>query len=184
MMDGHVRLDRDADGVGFFETLLQPDREEEEMAERSVVIQAANLLQVGEFQLLQLAYRDWYGEALPEAMVSDLFTAYMLRNEVPSWARHYARKIIALDDRHALDDSDPAYHAFDAEYRTRVPHGVRQFLIASAILAFLMVTAVLVAGIAAENPTSLLPPYFDRNDLPGGRGAGGIPPIPDIRRVP
>ena len=40
--------------TGFFQTLIQPDREEH--PERALIARAANLLQVGEFQLLQLAY--------------------------------------------------------------------------------------------------------------------------------
>ena len=63
------------------------------MKERLVVISAANQLQVGEFQLLQLAYKEWFGEDLPEALVSKLFTSYMLHNYVPHWARHYARRM-------------------------------------------------------------------------------------------
>ena len=47
---------------GLWETLLHPDREELAMKERLVVISAANQLQVGEFQLLQLAYREWFDE--------------------------------------------------------------------------------------------------------------------------
>ncbi len=54
----------------LWDTLLKPDHEELEMKERLVVITAANQLQVGEFQLLQLAYREWYNMDLPEALVS------------------------------------------------------------------------------------------------------------------
>ncbi len=43
--------------LSFWETLLHPDHEELAMKDRLVVISAANQLQVGEFQLLQLAYR-------------------------------------------------------------------------------------------------------------------------------
>ena len=40
----------------FFKALLRPDREELESKEKAVISAAANLLQIGEFQLLQLAY--------------------------------------------------------------------------------------------------------------------------------
>ncbi|MCH7542778.1 MAG: hypothetical protein IIB65_03995, partial [Proteobacteria bacterium] len=43
----------------LFQTLMRPDREESE--QRAEVARAANLLQLGEFQLLQLAYHDWHG---------------------------------------------------------------------------------------------------------------------------
>jgi len=44
--------------MNFFETLIHPDREELENAERVLVCRAANVLQIGEFQLLQLAYKE------------------------------------------------------------------------------------------------------------------------------
>ena len=67
----------------LWETLLHPDHEELEMKDRLAVISAANQLQVGEFQLLQLAYQEWHDKDLPEALMSRLFTSYMLQNEVP-----------------------------------------------------------------------------------------------------
>ncbi len=59
----------------MWQTLLHPDHEELAMKERLVVISAANQLQVGEFQLLQLAYRAWHHKDLPEALVAKLFTS-------------------------------------------------------------------------------------------------------------
>ncbi len=49
--------------MNLFETLFHPDREEH--PERKEVARAANLLQVGEFQLLQLAYKDWFDKEIP-----------------------------------------------------------------------------------------------------------------------
>lgn len=153
--------------MNFFETLLHPDREELEMGERMIVSSAANLLQVGEFQFLQLAYREWFNEDLPEALVARLFSSYMLRDEVPHWARHYARLILSREQRGQLNDNDPAYHRYDNDYHTLVPKGVRQFCAAVALLAVFMVTALLVAGMTVDKPTSLLPPYFNEKELRG-----------------
>ena len=66
----------------FFHTLLHPDGDELKLKDRLVVISAANQLQVGEFQLLQLAYRDWFGKNLPEETFSRLFSSYMLNIDV------------------------------------------------------------------------------------------------------
>lgn len=151
--------------AGFFETLIRPDREELEMADRMVVSTAANFLQVGEFQFLQLAYREWFDQDMPEALVDKLFTDYMLHNEVPHWARHYARLVLTREQQGTLDDNDPAYHRYDNDYHTEVPQGVRRFCIASGILAFLFATSVLLAEMAVDEPTTLLPPYFDRKEL-------------------
>ena len=48
---------------------------------------------------------------MPEALVSRLFTSYMLQNEVPHWAQHYARRVIERHARGQLDENDVAVAA-------------------------------------------------------------------------
>jgi hypothetical protein len=43
---------------GLLRTLVKPDWDDS--PKRSEVLNAANLLQIGEFQLIQLAYKAWY----------------------------------------------------------------------------------------------------------------------------
>ena len=148
---------------GFFQTLMQPDREED--SERTIVARAANILQVGEFQLLQLAYAGWTGVDLPEALSDRTFHDYMVRGEVPPWARHYARRIIELDERGELDLSDAGYHRYDHDFVTHVPRGVRQFTIATMALAVFLVGGLLIGHIAGSEATSVLPPYFEPQQL-------------------
>lgn len=155
--------------INFVKTLLRPDQEED--PERTVVARAANILQVGEFQLMQLAYHDWYGQELPAALCDQLFQAYMLRDEIPTWARHYARRIIDFEDRGLIDCNDAYYHRYDREYVTHVPQGVRQFTVASVILASILVLGVVIGELAAGEDGSLLPPYFDQRDFPTSQPA-------------
>jgi len=149
----------------LWETLLHPDQEELELGDRVLVSKAANILQVGEFQLLQLAYHDWFTRDLPPAMVDQLFAAYMLRNEVPHWARHYARKILVKADHGQVNDNEAAYHAYDHEYRTHTPGGVRQFIRAVAILTLLIGGSIILANFAAGPGAGMFPPYLDTEDL-------------------
>lgn len=159
----------------FFHTLLNPDHEDFEERERSEVSNAANLLQVGEFQILQLAYHDWYGEDLPEGQVDPIFTDYMLYNKVPHWARHYARNILALEARNELDDMDPAYHRYDHDYTTYVPGGKKKFITAVSLLCLFLFGAIgLSAAITAGKPGSVLPPYFTEKELKRS-GANPLP---------
>lgn len=102
--------------VNLWEALLHPDKEELENPERRAISDAANILQVGEFQLLQLAYRDWYDEDLPEAMIDRLFRSYMIDGVVPPWARHYARKIVRKEQSGRLDYQQRRYHRYDCDY--------------------------------------------------------------------
>lgn len=149
--------------ASFFQTLLRPDREDD--PERAEVAKAANLLQIGEFQLLQLAYLAWFGEEMPEAVNDNVFRAYMLRGEVPVWARHYARRVIDLDTHDELDDRDPRYHRYDADYFKALPLGARRLALAVCCLVFFMVGAIAVGYVAPVEVTSLTPPFFSKQEL-------------------
>ncbi len=149
--------------MNFFQTLLRPDFEEE--PDKALVARAANLVQVGEFQFLQLAYREWHGENMPEAMTDRLFAQYMLYDQVPAWARHYARRIIELDRQGRLDDQDPRFHRFDHDYKTVVPEGVRRFALAASMIVVVLVGSVVIGDFTADKGTSILPPYFNENEL-------------------
>jgi hypothetical protein len=151
--------------MSLLETLLHPDREELEMADRMIVVSAANLLEVGEFQFLQLAHREWFGKDLPPHLVDRLFNSYMLHNEVPHWARHYARLILMRDERGVLNPADLTYHRFDHYYRTHVRKGVQRFLAAVGALAFCLIASILIAQYSVRTPMTRLPPYFEREEL-------------------
>ena len=164
--------------MGLLKVLWRPDREDED-PDRAMIAQAANILQVGEYQLLQLAYFDWFGQELPEGDRDRLFRAFMLGNQVTNWMRYYARKILVLEEKGLLDEADPAYHRYDHDYVTEVPQGMKHFVLASFILAFVLVLGVLVGHYAGARPTSVLPPYFDRDQIP----SGATDPAPIERRL-
>ena len=154
----------------LWKTLLRPDHDEEEMKDRLVLIAAANQLQVGEFQFMQLAYREWFAEDLPEARISKLFTNYMLKSEVPYWARHYARHIIEGCENGTIDENDPQYHRYDHDYHRTMRHGVLKFSFAVACLTVFVGGGILLANIAVNNPASMFPPYLELDDLPKPKG--------------
>lgn len=148
---------------GFFQTLLRPDREED--PDRTIVARAANILEVGEFQLLQLAYSDWHGEDMPDDVSTKMFRAYMLHNEVPAWARHFARWVIRQDEIGMINEHEQRFHRFDHNYVTFVPQGVRKFVIATMIVAFVMVGGILLGHFTGVEGTSVLPPYFESEEF-------------------
>ncbi|MBC8268822.1 MAG: hypothetical protein H8E36_08745 [Rhodospirillaceae bacterium] len=151
--------------MNLWQTLMRPDREELELGERMLVAKAANILQVGEFQLLQLAYQGWHNRDLPEALVSQLFSSYMLKNEVPHWARHYARKIIDADTMNSLNENAHAFHVYDHEYRTSVQGGVRRFWTAVGMLTLFIGGAIILADLSVTTSASQFPPYLNEEDL-------------------
>ena len=147
----------------FLKTLWRPDREED--PEQTLVAQAANILQVGEFQVLQLAYHEWHGREMPEHLSSRLFQDFVVHGEAPPWASEYARRIIRQDEIGLIESNDPAYHRYDQNYVTHVPQGVRHFTLACMILASIFVVSILVGQIAGVEATSVLPPYFSADEL-------------------
>lgn len=153
--------------TNFLQTLIHPDQDDDPSL--SEIAKAANLLQVGEFQLLQLAYLSWHGEEMPESMNDSMFRAYMLQNTVPSWARHYARKVIELHAQDDLDDRDPRYHRYDADYYKALPLGARRLAVAVSFIIFVMGGGVVVGHFAPQSVTSVLPPYFNDQELPSGK---------------
>ena len=163
--------------TGFFQTLLRPDREDE--PERAQVARAANLLQIGEFQLLQLAYFDWHGEEMSAAESDRVFQSYMIDGHVSPWARHYARRIIAQDESGELRDNDPSFHRYDSEYFRALPLGARRLAVAVMCISFVVVGGLAVGHFAPRSVTSVLPPYFEDNEL---RPAdGGRPTVSELR---
>lgn len=159
--------------AGLFATLMRPDREDD--PERGVVIQAANILQVGEFQFLQLAYNEWYGRDMPEHEIDGYFRYFIVKGHTPAWAIRHARRIVDWDARGLLAPGNPDHRRFDNLHYTSTPHGVRRFAIAVAFLALTLVGGVLIGHYSAHKGTSVLPPYFDERDL------GAAPPAADPR---
>ena len=56
---------------GLLKTLIKPDWDDN--PKWSEILHAANLLHIGEFQLIQLAYNAWYKEDLPENKINKIF---------------------------------------------------------------------------------------------------------------
>ena len=55
---------------GLVKTLIKPDWDDN--PKRSEILNAANILQIGEFQLIQLAYKVWYGKILSEDKINKI----------------------------------------------------------------------------------------------------------------
>ncbi len=159
--------------MNLLQVLLNPEREERQGSERAVVCDAANVLQVGEFQLLALAARAWFGRELPEPVLGRLFSRYLLREEVPPWARHFARGVLARADRgEAGAGSMPHVAGMGA---APAPD-VRRFWVVTVLLTLTLAAAFFAAMGAARHPASRLPPYFERDEVPPADGGSPSPP--------
>ena len=140
----------------FFRTLLHPDHDDD--PERSLIANAANILQIGEFQLLQLAYHEWHGAEISGAELDRLFGDYMLRQQVTHWMRHYARTIVDGYQSGAIDIDNPEYHRYDHTYGRYEPDGRRKFITVTLLLTVAIFGSILFSHWTVQGGGSIFPP--------------------------
>jgi len=149
---------------GLLKTLIKPDWDEN--PKRSEILHAANLLQIGEFQLIQLAYKVWYNEELPEKKISKIFSEYMVRGIIPIWVAYYARDIIKLDASKKLNNYDQKYHIYDHEFGEYIPnerYRRRRGYFYLTIIAFVFIASHYMAINYVEEPAGFYPPYVEKS---------------------
>jgi len=148
---------------GLLKTLIKPDWDDS--PKRSEIIQAANLIQVGEFQLIQLAYKTWYKENLPEDKINRIFKEYMVTGIIPIWVTYYAKDILKLDKANILDGNNEKYHIYDHEFgkfisdeRQRKSRGIFY----SVLIGFVFVASHYIAINTVDEPAGFYPPYVEK----------------------
>ena len=132
-----------------------------EEPEDNVVAQAANRLGVGEFQIFQLAHADWFGTEADTQWLEPVFFRYLMNDQTDSWVRHYARRIVELDDRGVLDHDNARYHRYDARSMRPLSRasGVLRFsAVVLFIIIFFSVAITALDGIIPEPLDCLFPP--------------------------
>ena len=61
----------------------------------TVLREAANILDISEYDVLNNAYEHWYGKNASIELINRAFSDYLKTQQPPHWARHYALDIIA-----------------------------------------------------------------------------------------
>ena len=151
--------------TGLLKTLIKPDWDDD--PKRSEVLDAANLLQIGEFQLIQLAYKVWYKEDLPENKISKIFSEYMITGIIPIWVTSYARDILKLDRANVLDGYNEKYHAYDHEFGAYIydeKQRRRRGVLYATIIAFVFIATHYMAinYVEDEESAGFYPPYIEK----------------------
>ena len=144
-------------------TLIKPNWDDN--PERTEVLHAANLLQIGEFQLIQLAYKSWYQEDLPEHKINKIFNEYMITGIIPIWVKLYAQDIIKLEKANVLEFNNEKYHAYDHEFgkhidseRQRKRRGIGYAI----IIVFVFIFSHFMAIKYVDEPAGFYPPYIEK----------------------
>ena len=150
---------------GLLKTLVKPDWDDN--PKRSEILNAANILQIGEFQLIQLAYKVWFREDLPENKINKIFEEYMIREIMPIWVTYYAKDIIKLDNANVLNGYDEKYHVYDHEFGTYIYDNKqrrRRGVLYATIIAIVFISSHYMAINYVENEesASFYPPYIEK----------------------
>jgi len=145
-------------------TLVKPDWDDN--PKRSEILDAANLLQIGEFQLIQLAYKVWYNKNLPENKINKIFSEYMITGIIPIWVTYYAKDIMKLDKVNKLNTYDEKYHVYDHEFgeyiydeNQRKKRGIQYAII--IIMVFVLTHFMAIRYV--EEPAGFYPPYIEKS---------------------
>jgi len=166
----------------FLQTLIHPDQDENE--DRALIAHAANILEIGEFQLLQLAYYEWHGCNLPESETDSIFHGFMVQSRVPPWAKHFARRVLDHESRGELNGRHPYFHRYDSEYHRASALGSRRLAVAVGAIVLAVGGGILLSHFATQgtaatanrpaptdtaNPSlrsgSVTPPFFSEEEL-------------------
>ncbi len=148
---------------GLLKTLIKPDWDENQ--KRSEILHATNLLQIGEFQLIQLAYKVWYKENLPEDKINNIFSEYMITGIIPIWVTAYAKDILKLDKANVLDSYNEKYHIYDHEFGAYIYDNKqrrRRGVLYTTIIVCVFVITHFMAANYVEEPASFYPPYIEK----------------------
>ena len=150
---------------GLLKTLVKPDWDDN--PKRSEILYAANILQIGEFQLIQLAYKVWFREDLPENKINKIFEEYMIREIMPIWVTYYAKDIIKLDNANVLNGYDEKYHVYDHEFGTYIYDNKqrrRRGVLYATIIAIVFIASHYMAinYVDDEGSAGFYPPYIEK----------------------
>ena len=150
---------------GLLKTLVKPDWDDN--PKRSEILNAANILQIGEFQLIQLAYKVWFREDLPENKINKIFEEYMIRGIMPIWVTYYAKDIIKLDNANVLNSYDEKYHVYDHEFGTYIYDNKqrrRRGVLYATIIAIVFIASHYMAinYVDDEGSAGFYPPYIEK----------------------
>ena len=150
---------------GLVKTLIKPDWDDN--PKRSEILNAANLLQIGEFQLIQLAYKAWYKQNLPEEKINKIFSHYMISGIIPIWVTYYARDIVKMENANVLNSYDEKYHVYDHEFgeslqddKKRKKRGIFYTIIVGIV--FIGSHYMAIQYVEDEESASFYPPYIEK----------------------
>ncbi|MDH3690542.1 MAG: hypothetical protein OEU36_13770 [Gammaproteobacteria bacterium] len=123
------------------------------------VLDASALLDITEYHFFQLAYLRWHGSFADEQVMEPIYAAYMFRELVPSWVRHFARLVCRLDRMEKLDKNALGVPQLPST-RQMVRRGTRYTVIVASAITALIVIAEFTAQTLQVAERCMFPPCY------------------------
>ena len=64
------------------------------------VLKTSALLEITEFEVFRIAYRDWFGRRVADNIIEPFYTDYMFNEVVPAWVRLGCSVVPLYDSRY------------------------------------------------------------------------------------
>lgn len=147
---------------------IPPDRrqyfDEDVARDQWDLLETAALLQVTEFKVFELAYKEWYGAAGKQRVIEAHFRNYMFNQAIPVWVARFCRRIVEMGQAGTLDPREFGIYP-------RLPSR-RMMLIGKLYVAMLLLAFLVLLYLAYGQEAAGL--IIDRTGLQAG-DTGGLP---------
>ncbi len=111
------------------------------------VLDAAALLDTTEFNIFCLAYTRWFGQKASVDFIEPHFNAYMFREIVPFWVRHFTRHIMHLYAMGRLNPED---------YGLKKPPASSRMVFLGRLYTLLLILILVVLFVVTSSSEHLL----------------------------
>ena len=124
-----------------------------------LVAETAGLLEITEFRLFQLAFKEWYGREIRDYEAEDYFTDFMYFDRVPFWVRRFCHRIQNLHEVGRLNPRDYGIMPEQFEYRL-LRWAVRGVTVLLAVFIMLLFLANTVGDLMPFLKECYFPPCY------------------------
>ncbi len=105
---------------------------------------AAGVLQISEYELFRIAYRNWFNHQVSDNRLDSLFKDYLTSGEAPYWVHDFSRKVHEKFKAGELDYKDYGIVRRVCDRRTRIKGWI--------IIFFLIMLLVLYSFLITQRP--------------------------------
>ena len=114
---------------------------DEDLSEDSLhLLEAAAALEVKEYTLFELAYRQWYGKKPLNHVIAAHFSNYMFHGHIPAWVRSFSRQIVDLHGRDQLNPRDfGVYQPLPSKRLIRIGRAFSAFLVLTFVVLLIFI---------------------------------------------